>query len=236
MVSEGKRQIHPEKVAIIRNLKKPTTTDGLRSFMCMMNFYFMFLPNLKEKERPLQQMMEDRSMDWTAEREAAFEEIKAMVCEESFLAQPDWEKSFFLETDASKYAIGGVLYQYDEEKNKRPICWLGRKLTTAERNYCTREQELLALLYCVEKCRMYLYGRRFTVRTDCLNLCWLYENDLQGRVARWALKLNAYDFEIEHIKGKANVVADFLSRIPENQGTAVSTALSWEWSPDPSEL
>src|SRR5579863_10058704 len=120
MVSEGKRQIHPEKVAIIRNLRKPTTIDGLRSFMCMMNFYSMFLPNLKDKERPLQEMMEVRSMDWTREREEAFEGIKEMVCEESFLAQPDWEKGFFLETDASKYAIGGVLYQSDKEENKRP--------------------------------------------------------------------------------------------------------------------
>ena len=80
---------------------------------------------------------------------------------------------------------------------------------------------------------MYLYGRRFTVRTDCLNLGWLYENDLQGR---WALKLNAYDFEIEHIRGKANVVADFLSRIPENQGTTVVSILTLEMEGgDPAE-
>ena len=176
--------------------------------MCMMNFYSMFLPKLKEKERPLQEMMEARTIDWTPEREKAFEEIKAMVCEENFLAQPDWEKAFFLETDASKYAVGGVLYQYDEEKNKRPICWLGRKLTLAEKNYCTREQELLALLYCVEKCKMYLYGRHFTVRTD---LCWLYENELQGRVARWALKLNAYQRSLKSGPGPKLAPAPSLS-------------------------
>ena len=91
--------------------------------------------------------------------------------------------------------------------------WIGRKLTKSEANYCTRDQELFAVIYCIERARMYLYGRHFTVKTDHLNLLWLYENDVQGRVARWAAKLSAYEFTIEHIRGKDNIVADGISRI-----------------------
>ena len=187
--------------------------------MSLVGFYARFLENLKEIERPLQDMVRADDMQWTKARKKAFRDLKELVTSDKCLAQPDWEKDFFLETDSSKYAVGGVLYQMDGEDRKAPIMWVGRKLTNSELNYCTREQELLAILYCIERCRMFLYGRRFTVRSDCMNLCWLYENDLSGRVARWAMKLNAYDFTIEHIRGKKNVVADCISRRPYHEGT-----------------
>ena len=107
-----------------------------------------------------------------------------MITNETVVASPDWSKEFFLETDASSYAVGGVCYQYDDKQNKRPIMWMGRKLNKKQANYCTRDQELLAVLYCLERARMYLYGRHFRVKTDHLNLLWLYENDVQGRIAR----------------------------------------------------
>lgn len=81
-----------------------------------------------------------------------------MVTSKKVLAQLDWEKEFVLETDASTYAIGGVLYQLDEKENKRPIMWMGRKLSKAEVNYCAREQEILAILYCIKRCRMSCTG------------------------------------------------------------------------------
>jgi hypothetical protein len=102
--------------------------------------------------------------------------------------------------------------------------WMGKKLTSSEANYCTRDQELLAVLYCIERARMFLYGRKFTVRSDHLNLLWLYENDVSGRIARWAAKLSAYDFKIEHIKGKDNIVADGISRIRYRSAAAVLLA------------
>ena len=139
-------------------------------------------------------------------------------------ASPDWSKEFFLETDLSSFAVGGVCYQYDDKQNTRPIMWMGRKLNKNEANYCTRDQELLAVLYCIERARMYLYGRHFTVKTDHFNLLWLYENDVQGRIARWATKLSAYDFTIKHIRGKDNIVADGISRM--RGATAVVMSLT----------
>ena len=201
------------KVQVIRNYPTPATPAELHSFVCMVGFYSDFIPNLKEMQRPLQEMISKKDMTWTPERSKAFEATRSCVSNKVALAQPDFDKKFYLETDASKYAVGGVLYQLDEKEFKRPIMWMGRKLAKPEVNYCTRDQELLAVLYCIERCRMYLYGRHFIVRTDHLNLCWLYDNDQEGRVARWAIKLNAYDFDIEHIKGKHNVVADGISRI-----------------------
>ena len=108
--------------------------------------------------------------------------------------------------------------------------WVGRKLTPAEVNYCTREQELLGILYTVERCRRYLHGRRFIAHTDAKSLLWLYNNQLEGRVARWAMKLGAYDIELRHIKGKHNIVADSLTRMDYPQSVAAALAV---WIADP---
>ena len=90
--------------------------------------------------------------------------------------------------------------------------FVSRQLTREERKYCTREREALAILYCIERLRHYLYGVRFTVRTDHRNLQWLFENDTTGRLSRWALRLSTYNFNLVYREGKKMVVPDTLSR------------------------
>jgi hypothetical protein len=207
-------KMDPDKVSILKDAELPQTAAALLSFISTVGFYKNFLGNkFVQLAKPLREMIQSGNMNWTPKNRQKFQLIKDMITNEQVLIAPDWSKEFFLETDASSYAVGGCCYQYDEKNNKRPIMWMGRKLNKAEANYCTRDQELLAVIYCIERARMYLYGRHFTVKTDHLNLLWLYENDVQGRVARWAAKLSAYDFTIEHIRGKDNVVADGISRL-----------------------
>lgn len=214
-----------DKVDIINQWELPQTPPGLLSFVPTVGFYKNFLgEKFVQLAKPLREMINSGNMKWTAKNIQKFKLIKEMITSETVLASPDWSKEFFLETDASSYAVGGVCYQYDEKQNKRPIMWMGRKLNKNEANYCTRDQELLAVLYCIERARMYLYGRHFTVKTDHLNLLWLYENDVQGRIARWATKLFAYDFTIKHIRGKDNIVADGISRM--RGATAVVMSLT----------
>jgi len=99
----------------------------------------------------------------------------------------------------------------------RPVSFLSRKLTKAEVNYSTREREMLAILWCVEKLRDWLWGRPFTVYSDHKSLSWIKSAMLDhGRLSRWAFKLSAYEFDILYKPGVENTVADCLSRAAVN--------------------
>ena len=227
IISTKGTRMDPDKVSVLRNIPLAQTVTALHSFIATVGFYKNFFGmKFVELAKPLRKMVQEGNMNWTKSAIKKFEMMKDMITNEKFLTPPDWNKRFFLETDASAYALGGCCYQYDEEGRKKPVMWMGRKLTKPEVNYCTRDQELLAVVYCIARSRMFLFGREFTVRSDHLNLLWLYENDVSGRVARWAAKLTAYDFQIEHIKGKDNIVADGMSRI---RG---ATALVMTMTPD----
>ena len=121
---------------------------------------------------------------------------------------------FVLDTDASDYGIGVVLSQ-EQEGMEKVIAYSSRALTKSERNYCVTRKELLAVVYFVKYFRMYLYGRKFTIRTDHGALKWLFGfKDPAGQVARWIQTLAEYDLGIQHRPGHRHGNADAMSRTP----------------------
>lgn len=113
--------------------------------------------------------------------------------------------------------IGAVLVQLDDNKEEKPIAYMSRKLNSAQRNYSVTERECLAAIEAIQKFRCYLELQEFVVITDHSSLVWLMRQpNLSGRLARWVLKLQAYQFTISHRKGKDNIVPDALSRIPND--------------------
>lgn len=119
--------------------------------------------------------------------------------------------------DASNFAVGAVLTQV-RNGEEHPICFTCRVLSKAERNYTVTGKESLAEIAAVEKMRPYVQGYHFTAITDHASLKWLNNlKDPSGRLARWATKLQAYDFEIFHRSGVEHKVPDALSRSMENQ-------------------
>lgn len=104
------------------------------------------------------------------------------------------------------------------------IAYASKSLSRSERNYSVCERELLSILYCIDKFRPYVEGTRFTVITDHYSLLWL--NNLKnptGKLARWAVRLRQYSFDLVHRKGSSNVVADALSRIPPEATCSVKS-------------
>lgn len=89
------------------------------------------------------------------------------------LRLPNYAEEFYLSTDASQYAIGPVLEQEDENGDRHPVAYLSRQLKGPE-EYYTTERECLAIVWSIQQCRCYLYGRRFTMITDHKPLIWLY--------------------------------------------------------------
>lgn len=129
------------------------------------------------------------------------------------LKYPDFEKQFIVTVDASKSACGAVLSQmYDT--GDHPICFISRSFQKGELNKSTIMKELLAIHYAITYLRPYLYGTKFIVRSDHKPLIFLYNvKNPASKLTQIRLDLEEYNFEIEHISGKANVVADALSRI-----------------------
>ncbi|KAG8380924.1 hypothetical protein BUALT_Bualt06G0067200 [Buddleja alternifolia] len=148
---------------------------------------------------------------WSEACQLAFEDLKAAVSEEPVLALPNFEKMFELHTDASDFAIGGVLMQ-----EGHPIAFESRKLNETERRYTVQEKEMTAIVHCLRIWRHYLLGSRFVVKTDNVATSYFQtQKKLSPKQARWQDFLAEFDYVLEYKPGKANVVADALSRKAE---------------------
>ena len=161
---------------------------------------------------------------WGAEQQRAFEQLKAAVVSAPCLAIPDPQRDFIVHTDASGYATGAVLMQQFDD-GLRPIAFLSKKMTKAERNYPVHEQELLAILNALKAWRHYPGGRRFTVLTDHQSLQYVETSAMATpRQVRWAAWLSEFDFWIKYSPGKNNVAADALSRGAAGSGSQETAA------------
>ena len=128
---------------------------------------------------------------------------------------PKLKKPFIVQANVSLFAVGAVLSQLDDENVEHPVAYCSRTLNPHKKNYTVTEKECLAVIYACKQFRVYIHGTRFSVVTDHALLRWLHNlKEPEGRLARWALKLQAYNFEILHRPGASHQNADGLSRLP----------------------
>ena len=214
----------PAKTLAIRDWPTPATAKDLMSFLGLCNYYRRFVQGYAAITVPLTDLLrQDRSFDWTEKAEQAFQKLKDSMSQTPVLCIADTNKPFVVTTDASDFAVGAVLSQ-DQGNGLQPVAFESRKMKPAELNYAAHEKELLAIVHALKVWRVYLEGRRFTVQTDHATLRHFQtQPHLSRRQARWSELLQEYDFEIQYIPGKTNVVADALSRRADLQTNAIST-------------
>jgi transposase InsO family protein len=220
------------RVATILDWPEPTNIREVRAFLGFANFYRRFIkrysklaigltnmlkeqPDTKTKRRVKQ--AETVGEFLTDEARGSFESLKAAFTELVTLHHFNPERLIRLETDASGYAISGILSQLAENGNWIPIAFYSRKMDKHEVNYGIHDQELLAIVECFREWRHYLEGSKhpIVVRTDHDNLRYFETaTDLSRRQVRWAQRLSAFWFRVEHLKGSQNP-ADGPSRRPD---------------------
>lgn len=225
IVSKGKVRPDPEKIKAINEFKVPKTIRHLRSFLGLVNFCREFIPGLSGIGTPLFRILDgqnkksEQGIQLNEAELASFYAIRRSISEETERYQPKFAKNFIVTTDASNVAIGGILSQLDSDNKERIVHTFSRSLVAAERNYSATDKELLAVVKTLEYFRKYLLGRKFTLKTDhrALTYLWKTEN-LEGRLMRWSLKLQEFNFDVEYIKDELNA-ADGLSRFTKQCST-----------------
>lgn len=183
----------------------------------MVGWYGRFIRDFSTLTAPISELLkkEKTRFEWAERANEAFEKLKKALVSTPVLATPDFSVPFVIQTDASDVGVGAVLTQ-EQDGEERVIAYMSQKLSPTQRRYHVTERECLAVLCAIEKFRPYVEGVRFTVITDHASLMWLNNlKDPTGRLARWALRLQAYDFDLRYRKGSLNVVPDALSRAIE---------------------
>lgn len=150
---------------------------------------------------------------WTEECETNFKILKERLLNPPVLKYPDFEKLFIITVDASATGCGAVLSQLHGDDDL-PIAFISKAWSPADAVKSTPIQECLGIHLAISQFGPYIYGTSFLVRTDHKSLVYLFTHkNLSPKLLRIRLDLEDYDFTIEHVSGKKNVVADALSRI-----------------------
>lgn len=213
VVSAKGLRVDPEKVKSILDMPVPKNQKEVRQLCGTASWYRRFIPNFATRLYPLTSLLKKRSkFEWTKEAQDAYLDVKSCLVSSPILTCPDFTQPFIISCDASGFGLGAVLSQ-ESDQGESVIAYASRTLSQQEQKYSATERECLAVIWAVERFRPYVEGSRFKVITDHYSLLWLNNlKDPQGRLARWALRLQPYDMELIHRKGQENVVPDMLSR------------------------
>jgi len=209
-------QTDPTKIEAIRMFGRPKCMKNLRSFLGICNYYRRFIKNYSQKSRLLEGMCGKsmKKLVWSEQSEQAFEELKRALTEAPILGLPDLSKDFILDTDASFDALGAVLSQKDEFGQEKVIAYGSHAMNKHELGYCVTRKELLAIYFFCIHFKHYLYGKRFTLRTDHKAITFMLstKKPITPQFQSWINYISSLDMQLKYRKGSEHTNADMLSR------------------------
>ena len=201
--------VDPEKVEAVMNWERPKSVFEIRSFLGLAGYYRRFIEDFSRIATPMTTLSrKEVKFKWDDRCEEAFQELKRRLTSAPILIVSDRGKGYTVYCNASRVGLGCVLMQ-----SGRVVAYGYRQLKNHEQNYPTHDMELVAVVFALKILRHYLYGEEFEVYSDHKILKYIFtQRDINMRQHRWMEFLEDYDFTLHYHPGKANVVADAISR------------------------
>jgi hypothetical protein len=214
-VTNGGLLPDPTKVAALPTWPQPKKGRDVHQFLGMMNFLRPFVPNFSAVANPLYPLTSikgDLGTNWTKLCQDSFDNLRALLTKAPLLRLPDFNRKFFVATDASQYGLGAALFQTTEEHEADPIsspvgerkyiALISRSLTKGDRGYSATKRELLAIVFAQKRLRYYLWGHRFHLFTDHSALTYMFtQTHTNPLIEGWFETLLDFQFDISHCPG-----------------------------------
>lgn len=229
VVSDGQVRPSPRKVDALVKAPIPTTPKQVRQFCGLASYFRKFIPDFSRIMVPLYELTKpETKWEWNERHEIAREKIIQCLISTPVLKLFQEDAPIQLYTDASSLGFGAVLVQVISGR-QHAVAFMSMRTTETESRYHSYELETLAVVRAIKHFRQYLYGRNFTVITDCNALkASKHKKDLLPRIHRWWAFLQNYNFEVEYRKGQQIQHADYFSRNPTELTVNIMTKdLDW---------
>ncbi|UYV63745.1 K02A2.6-like, partial [Cordylochernes scorpioides] len=210
--------IDEEKLDAITKMEAPRSTKELKSFLGMVNYLGKFIPNLADKLQPLNSLLSTKNeWVWDEPQKKSFNLLKQELVSRPNLALFDPSRTTIVSADASSFGIGGVLRQEQPDGSLKPIAYVSRTLSETEKRYSQIEKGL-AIVWTCDRLKDYVTGIKIHIETDHKPLIAIFTSksleDMTPRLQRLKMRMMRYSYQISHIAGKKQIVADMLSRKP----------------------
>ncbi len=193
------------KVKAILDWEPPKSVPALRSFLGLASYYRKFIKNFAKIAAPLTNLLKKSAVtyEWEEACDETFGTLKGIL-----VKAPDFDKEFEIHSDASDFAIGGVLVQ-----EGRLVAFESKKLGETERRWPIHKKEMWAVIHCLKTCGHYIGSKDVVVWTDNVTLKYFAtQPKLSSKQVRWQDTLALFNVDIRHKSGKENIVPDALSR------------------------
>ncbi|CAK1552550.1 unnamed protein product [Leptosia nina] len=229
VVENGQVRPSPKKIEALLKAPVPTTVKQIRQFNGLAGYFRRFIPDFARTMVPLYNLTKQNvKWLWTHVHEEARQKIIHHLTSTPVLTIFQEGEPIELFTDASSLGFGGILIQIINGR-QHVVAYFSMRTTETESRYHSYELETLAVVRAIKHFRHFLYGRKFTVITDCNAIkASKHKKDLLPRIHRWWAYLQNFDFDIQYRKGERMQHADFLSRNPDPLTVNVmSNNLDW---------
>ncbi|GFY44031.1 retrovirus-related Pol polyprotein from transposon 297 [Trichonephila inaurata madagascariensis] len=215
VVENGTIKPSTAKTQAVRKFPEPTTIKQVQSFLGLTGYFRKYIKDYSTIAKPLSDLTrKENPFVFGTLQKAAFEKLKNIMSEGPLVHIYKYGRTE-LHTDACKQGYGAILLQEAEDGKLHPVYYMSKKTNTAEEKCDSYELEVLAIINTLKKFRVYLLGQHFKIVTDCSAFQkTMHKKDLITRIARWALQLEEFDYEIEHRAGSRMKHVDALSRYP----------------------
>ncbi|QRV96463.1 Retrotransposable element Tf2 protein [Ceratobasidium sp. AG-Ba] len=230
IIAPGVVKVDPAKVTKAVDWDTPENVTDIQSFIGFLNFYGDFIEGFRNIAKPLYGLTKkDIPWKWTEKENDAFLKLKEALRTAPVLIQPDPEKQYFLECDASDYATGAVLSQIGPDGKMHPIGFLSKSMNEHERRYTIHNKELLAVIRAFKLWRHLLEGteKPVIVLSDHKNLeGWKTNVELRGQ--NLFIQAITPDHDLERLIQDAYIADEYSQKVikalEENEKVK-----NWEW-------